>query len=88
MNPLIWIASKAGKIIASIAGLLIFVLTVFHKGKSAGKKEVKNAVNAKTTEKVIERVEEDRKIEKDNDALSDADVTAELLKHSRNRNNK
>lgn len=73
--------------IAAGGGFLVAALLFWNKAKNAGRKEVKDAVNAKTTEKVIEIVEEDRKIEKDVDNMSNDDVTDELLKHSRDRDN-
>jgi hypothetical protein len=49
--------------IAAAGGALLAVLMFWNKAKNAGRKEVKDAVNAKTTEKVIDMVKKAKKNE-------------------------
>ena len=58
-----WLTAKLAGYAAAIGGVLALLLTIFYKGKKSGRKEVKDAVNAKTTEVVIETVKKEKKID-------------------------
>lgn len=73
---------------AAGGALLIAGLTFWNKAKRAGRKEVRDAVNAKTTETILEIVETDNEIEEDMATKSDDAILDELLGDASNSDNK
>lgn len=64
--------------VAAGGAFLLAVLMFWNKAKNAGRKEVKDAVNAATTEKVIDTVKKVKKIDKEIDSTPTDDLRDKL----------
>lgn len=65
MSFLASIGAKVWGYVAAFGGFILAMLLFWNKAKKAGKKEVKDAVNAKSTDKVIDTIKKEKEIEKD-----------------------
>lgn len=79
MTFLAGIGVKIWSYMVAVGGFLLALLLFWNKAKKAGKKEVKDAVNAKTTEAVIETVKKDKEIDQEIESTP-ADVKRDKLR--------